>query len=152
VGQDKYGSDGKGRVMLARARVAARLPAQDLERARAFNAEKLGLEPAEERPDGLRYLSRSGEFAQLAFEVENIEVAVAELPRRFVVFEDYDAPGLTTVDGIADIDGNYPGKGKHERGAWFPTARATCSGSANQSPELAARSCERRIPGFLAQV
>ena len=31
--------------MLKNGRVAARLPAQDLERARAFYAEKLGLEP-----------------------------------------------------------------------------------------------------------
>jgi catechol 2,3-dioxygenase-like lactoylglutathione lyase family enzyme len=35
--------------MLSNAKVASRLPAQDLERARAFYAEKLGLEPAEER-------------------------------------------------------------------------------------------------------
>ena len=117
--------------MLARATVAARLPAQDLD-ARGFYAEKLGLEPAEERPGGLRYLFGGGEFAlfqsagmpsgehtQLAFEVEDIEVAVAELRRRGVVFEDVDAPGLTTVDGIADIDGNYPSKGTGERGAWF---------------------------------
>jgi hypothetical protein len=27
------------------------------------------------------------------------------------VFESYDFPGLTTVDGIVDIDGNYPSKG-----------------------------------------
>lgn len=44
--------------MLDKAHVATRLPAQDLERARAFYSEKLGLEPAEERPGGL--LSSSG--------------------------------------------------------------------------------------------
>jgi hypothetical protein len=32
---------------------------------------------------------------------------------------DVDAPGLETKDGIADIEGNYPSKGKGERGAWF---------------------------------
>ena len=36
-----------------------------------------------------------------------------------MVFEEVDAPGLTTVDGIADIDGNYPSKGTGERGACF---------------------------------
>jgi catechol 2,3-dioxygenase-like lactoylglutathione lyase family enzyme len=36
--------------MLADAQVSTRLPATDLERARRFYAEKLGLEPAEERP------------------------------------------------------------------------------------------------------
>lgn len=118
--------------MLDDAKVATRLPAQDLARARAFYAEKLGLEPAEERPGGLLYRLRSGEFAlfasagapsgrhtQMAFEVEDIEAAVAELRRRGVVFEEYDSPGLVTVDGIADIEGNYPSKGSAERGAWF---------------------------------
>jgi catechol 2,3-dioxygenase-like lactoylglutathione lyase family enzyme len=118
--------------MLARASVTVRLPAQNLERARRFYAEKLGLEPTEERPGGLRYRLASGEFAlfasagrpsgehtQAAFEVDDIEALVAELRARGVVFESYDAPGLTTVGGIADIAGNYPSKGKAERGAWF---------------------------------
>src|SRR5215207_11166389 len=48
---------------LAGGAVATRLPAQDLVRARRFYAEKLGLEPIEERPGGLRYRGRSGEFA-----------------------------------------------------------------------------------------
>jgi predicted enzyme related to lactoylglutathione lyase len=118
--------------MLAGAAVAGRLPAQDLGRARAFYAEKLGLEPAQERRGGLLYRLAGGEFAlfesagapsgqhtQLAFEVKDIEAVVAELRRRGVVFESYDFPGLTTVDGIVDIDGNYPSKGTGERGAWF---------------------------------
>jgi len=118
--------------MLANAKVATRLPAQDLERARAFYSEKLGLEPAEERQGGLRYRVAGGEFAifqsggepsgehtQMGFEVEDIDAAVAELRQRGVVFEEYDIPGLTTVGGIADIEGNYPSKGTGERGAWF---------------------------------
>jgi hypothetical protein len=44
---------------------------------------------------------------------------VRELRDRGVVFEEYDLPGLKTVDGIADIEGNYPSKGVGERGAWF---------------------------------
>ena len=113
--------------------VATRLPAQDLERARAFYAEKLGLEPVDERPGGLLYRVRGGEFAlfasagepsgahtQMAFEVEDIDATVAELTARGVVFEHYDGPGLVTHDGIADIDGNYPSKhARGERGAWF---------------------------------
>jgi catechol 2,3-dioxygenase-like lactoylglutathione lyase family enzyme len=117
---------------LAAAKVAARIPAQDLDRARAFYAEKLGLEPSEEREGGLRYRFANGEFAlfasagapsgahtQLAFEVDDIEATVAELRRRGVTFEEYDLPGLRTVDGIADIEGNYSSKGRGERGAWF---------------------------------
>ena len=118
--------------MLKHGRVATRLPAQDLERARAFYAEKLGLEPVEEREGGLRYVCASGEFAlfesagtasgdhtQMGWEVDDIEAAVRELRTRGVVFEEYDLPGLKTVDGIADIEGNYPSKGSGERGAWF---------------------------------
>src|SRR5919198_5371188 len=112
--------------------VASRLPAQDLARARAFYAEKLGLEPAEERPGGLRYVCAAGEFAlfesagaasgahtQMGWEVDDIEATVRELRARGVVFEEYDLPGLRTVDGIAEIRGNYPSKGIGERAVWF---------------------------------
>jgi catechol 2,3-dioxygenase-like lactoylglutathione lyase family enzyme len=118
---------------LENADVATRLPAQDLDRARAFYAEKLGLEPAEERPGGLRYQCGNGQFAlfqsagrasgdhtQMGWEVDDIESVVAELRSRGVVFEDVDLPGLRTVDGIADVEGNYPSKGGvGERAAWF---------------------------------
>src|SRR5215208_3444024 len=44
--------------------VATRIPVRDLDRARAFYSEKLGLEPAEERPGGLLYTpAGGGEFA-----------------------------------------------------------------------------------------
>jgi catechol 2,3-dioxygenase-like lactoylglutathione lyase family enzyme len=118
--------------MLSTGKIATRLPAQDLARARAFYAEKLGLEPVEERPGGLRYKCASGEFAlfesagrpsgdhtQMGWEVEDLEATVAELRARGLEFEDYDLPGLVTVDGIADIEGNYPSKGIGERGVWF---------------------------------
>jgi len=119
--------------MLEAIDVAARIPAQDLERARAFYAEKLGLEPVEERPGGLRYRCGDGWFAifqsagapsgahtQMGFEVADIEATVDELRRRGVVFEEYDVPGLSTVNGIAEVAGNYPSKGAAgERAAWF---------------------------------
>jgi catechol 2,3-dioxygenase-like lactoylglutathione lyase family enzyme len=122
----------KEAAMLSDAEVAARLPAQDLGRARDFYSEKLGLEPVEERPGGLRYLCGEGELVlfesagkpsgahtQIAFEVEDIEATVSELRDRGVVFEEYDLPGLRTENGIAEIEGNYPSKGTGERGAWF---------------------------------
>jgi|SRR5881227_688812 catechol 2,3-dioxygenase-like lactoylglutathione lyase family enzyme len=119
--------------MLKNGRTATRLPAQDLERARRFYAEKLGVEPVDERPGGLLYRSAGGDFAlfasagaspgtftQMGWEVDDIEATVRELKARGVVFEEYDLPGLRTVDGIADIEGNYPSKGATgERGAWF---------------------------------
>jgi catechol 2,3-dioxygenase-like lactoylglutathione lyase family enzyme len=119
--------------MLKRSDVAARLPAQDLERAKAFYADKLGLTPSEERPGGLRYECRSGAFSlfesagapsgghtQMAWEVDDIESTVAELRARGVVFEEYDLPGIKTFDGMAEVAGNYPSRGGiGERAAWF---------------------------------
>ena len=119
--------------MLENAKIAARLPAQDLERARAFYSEKLGLEPSEERPGGLLYRAGGcefalfesagtspGEFTQMGWEVDDIEATVTELKTRGVAFEEVDLPGLKTVDGIAEVSGNYPSKGgRGERAAWF---------------------------------
>ncbi|MFE2020042.1 VOC family protein [Streptomyces sp. NPDC059499] len=121
------------RNILARGRVATRLPAQDLDRARRFYAEQLGLEPVDERPGGLLYRCGETEFAlfestgtapgtftQMGWQVDDVETVVAELRQRGVMFEDVDVPGLRTKDGIADIDGNYPSKGaRGERAAWF---------------------------------
>jgi catechol 2,3-dioxygenase-like lactoylglutathione lyase family enzyme len=118
--------------LLAGSPVATRLPAQDLDRARSWYADKLGLDPVEERPGGLRYEcggvsfalfqsagKPSGAHTQMGWEVTDIDATVAELRSRGVVFADYQLPGLTTVDGIADVVGNYPSKGTGERGAWF---------------------------------
>ena len=119
--------------MLQQGRVAVRLPAQDLERARRFYAEKLGMEPTEERPGGLRYVCAEGKFTvyqsagaspgtftQMGWEVDDLDAVVADLRARGVTFEEYDLPGLKTVDGIADIEGNYPStNASGERAVWF---------------------------------
>ncbi|MFC8351009.1 VOC family protein [Streptomyces sp. NPDC057280] len=119
--------------ILARGRVATRLPAQDLDRARRFYSEVLGLEPVDERPGGLLYRCGGTEFAvfgstgaapgtftQMGWEVDDLDTVVAQLRERGVTFEEVDVPGLRTKDGIADIDGNYPSKGaRGERAAWF---------------------------------
>jgi catechol 2,3-dioxygenase-like lactoylglutathione lyase family enzyme len=119
--------------MLRNSKVATRLPALDLERARAFYSEKLGLDPVEERPGGLKYQTAdgvfvlfqtmgrpSGEHTQMAFEVDDIDAVVATLRERGVEFEEVDLPGLRTSDGIAEVEGNYPSSGgKGERAAWF---------------------------------
>ena len=119
--------------MLKNGRIATRIPCQNLARAREFYADKLGLEPSEERPGGLLYRCASGEFAlfqsagaspgtftQMGWEVDDIDATVAELSKRGVEFEEVDVPGLKTVDGIAEVAGNYPSKGgKGELAAWF---------------------------------
>jgi catechol 2,3-dioxygenase-like lactoylglutathione lyase family enzyme len=122
--------------------VATRLPAQDLNRARAFYADKLGLEPIEERPGGLLYRCGNGLFAlfasggspsgnhtQMGLEVANLREAVAVLRARGLVFEEYDLPGLKTIDGVAQIVGNYPSKGgKGELAAWFKDSEGNMLG------------------------
>jgi catechol 2,3-dioxygenase-like lactoylglutathione lyase family enzyme len=133
-GLDRDNGTRKGELMmLDHAHVATRLPVRDLERARAFYSEKLGLHPAEERPGGLLYRLPGGEFAlyvsasnspgtftQMAFEVDDHSAVVAELKRRGVVFDEVDMPGLHTIGGVAEVRGNYPSKGgKGERAAWF---------------------------------
>ena len=93
---------------------------------------QLDLEPSEERPGRLLYRCASGEFAlfessgtatgaftQMAWQVDDIEAAVDALSDRGVQFENYDLPDLTTTDGIATVEGNYPSKGTGERAAWF---------------------------------
>ncbi len=118
--------------MLGNHDVATRLPAQNLARAKTFYADKLGLTPADERPGGVLYRCgnskfalfasagrASGEHTQMAFEVDDIEAVVDELRSRGVEFEHVDVPGLRTVDGIAEVDGNYPSVGSGERAAWF---------------------------------
>jgi catechol 2,3-dioxygenase-like lactoylglutathione lyase family enzyme len=131
---------------LARSDVATRLPAQDLDRARRWYSEKLGLDPVEERPGGLRYQcgktyfvvfqstgKASGESTQMGWEVDDIESTVADLKSRGIEFEEVDVPGMKTVQSIADIDGNYPSKGRAERGAWFRDSEGNLLGMGQAS-------------------
>jgi predicted enzyme related to lactoylglutathione lyase len=105
--------------------VAAVLAAQDIERAKAFYSEKLGWEPSEQLgQDSVMYslhgtpvlLYQTG-FAGtarntvLAIEVEDLQAEMESLRSVGVTFEEYDMPGLTTTDGVVDLDG--------ELAAWF---------------------------------
>lgn len=109
---------------LTDASAAVRLPAQDLDRARAWYAAKLGLEPIERREGGLRYErggtsfvlfastgKPSGTHTQMSFTVADIETVSAELRAR----------GVTLLEeGITDVEGHYPSTGAiGERAIWF---------------------------------
>jgi catechol 2,3-dioxygenase-like lactoylglutathione lyase family enzyme len=111
--------------MLADCPIQATLPAADLERARRFYAEKLGLMPESEWADGLFYRCGAnttflvfpsqgqalGAHTQMAWITNDIEAEVAALKARGVVFEEYDTPNLKTVNSVARL-----AQGK---GAWF---------------------------------
>lgn len=110
---------------LGQAQVYATLPAVDLDRARRFYSQTLGLEPVEDTSDGLTYElgqgsrfllfasagKASGDHTQIAFSTADVAETVEELRSRGVQFEEYDLPGLKTVNGVADMDGR--------RSAWF---------------------------------
>ncbi len=103
---------------------AATLPVSDVEAARSFYTETLGLEFLEENPGGMylqagssRIFVYPSEFAgtnqatAVGFDVDDIAAAVAELRGKGVTFEEYDVPGLKTENGIAELEG--------EKAAWF---------------------------------
>ena len=98
----------------------------DLEAARGFYPDTLGLELAREDPDD-RLVFRAGNGSQIAvtkstvgtkdtqtqcaWRVPDIRAAVAELRSRGVRIEEYEAPDPVTTDGIADMG--------HSWAAWF---------------------------------
>jgi catechol 2,3-dioxygenase-like lactoylglutathione lyase family enzyme len=103
---------------------AATLPVSDIDRAREFYEKTLGLNAQEESPGGIFYevgdsllfvypsqFAGTNQATAASFLVDDLESTVKELRDLGVTFEEYDMPGLKTVDGIADIEG--------ERGAWF---------------------------------
>ncbi|WP_345703259.1 VOC family protein, partial [Pseudonocardia eucalypti] len=129
------GHDGGGSWMggpLGSARAITKIPVRDLERARRFYRDRLGLDPVEERAGGLRYVCGTTEFhlfrssgtasgasTQIGFEVDDIDAVVAELRARGVRFEAFDISGFEVEHDIVTVPNNYPSKGSGERGAFF---------------------------------
>ena len=117
---------------LSNAHAVTKLPAQDLDRARRFYRDKLGLEPVEEREGGLRYICAGTEFhlfsssgaasgasTQMGFEVSDLEAVIEDLRRRGVMFEAVDVPGFERHGEMVVVPSNYPSKGSGELGAFF---------------------------------
>jgi len=111
--------------MLINAPVHPTLPVVDLNRAKKFYQEKLGLKVIMEDPspgavlqagDGtFLYIFQRGatkaDHTAASFTVKDVEATVKELKAKGVVFEDIDTPGFKTVDGIATMG--------ELKGAWF---------------------------------
>ena len=111
--------------MLKDSPIVPYIPAADVARARAFYEGKVGLVAREEIAGGVVYECGAGSWvflyptggagtskaSQLFWQVGDVEAEVAELKTRGVVFEDYDSPGLKTVNGIMTAGSN--------KAAWF---------------------------------
>jgi catechol 2,3-dioxygenase-like lactoylglutathione lyase family enzyme len=106
--------------MLNDSKVTANVPASDLERARTFYADVLGLTPADENPGGLVYTTRGGttfflyetEYAGQAghtiaqWHVDNVADEVKNLKDKGLQFEHYDnMPGVAWEGDIAKLEG-----------------------------------------------
>ena len=105
--------------MLNDSKVTANVPAADLERARSFYADKLGLTPADENPGGLVYTTSGGttfflyqtEYAGTAghtiaqWHVGSVADEVRDLKAKGIEFEHYDMPGVTWDGDVATLEG-----------------------------------------------
>lgn len=112
--------------MLKDLEIIAVLPAKDIDRARTFYRDVLGLEPADALDEeNLMYRCGKGtafllyrtdnagtaKNTQMGWATDDIEAEVRDLRGRGVVFEEYDFPGLKTENGIASMPVG--------KGAWF---------------------------------
>lgn len=116
--------------MISNSKITPTLPVVDLNRAKRFYHETLGLKISTE--DNMGVLFESGDCSMLyiykrgptkadhtvvSFEVEDIDSEVRDLRRKGIEFEEYDISdmGLKTVNGIA----TYRGEEYEEKTAWF---------------------------------
>jgi len=111
--------------MLQDAPMYSYIPAQDVDRARRFYEEKVGLKASLEVAGGVVYRFGKGtacflykspnagtsRASQAFWEVEDIEREVADLKRRGVHFERYEGMQNVDADGISTEGG--------ARAAWF---------------------------------
>jgi catechol 2,3-dioxygenase-like lactoylglutathione lyase family enzyme len=110
------------------------LLAPDLDASRDFYRDKIGLQIVTESPNAVTFKCGSGnqlavskstlgtadEQTQAAWRVTDLEEEIAILRSRGVEIQEYDLPGLKTVDGIADIG--------FARMAWFIDPGKNCVG------------------------
>jgi catechol-2,3-dioxygenase len=120
--------------MLEDAKITAVIPVSDLGKARTFYEKMLGLRPQEvhEAEGEVQYVlngtallvykteAAQGEATKAVFIVDDLAKEMDDLRNHGVVFEDFDLPGLKTVNGVfeapqgkgawfKDLDGNYVG-------------------------------------------
>src|SRR2546426_8933794 len=124
--------------MLGTAPIRAYIPASNLQRARKFYEQTLGLEPGEQYGGGV--IDRCGgteaflyqtpnagtsKASQAFWQVADVEAEVAELKASGVVFEEYDMPGIKMQNSIATGGG--------AKTAWFKDSEGNIM-AGNQPP------------------
>ena len=107
------------RSMIATAPLHAVLPASDIARAERFYTDTLGLE-IEKMSDAGGFMVHAGEGCAMfvyetsatagtathaMFMVDELDAVMSDLRDHGVVFEEYDMPGLKTVDGVSTTGG-----------------------------------------------
>jgi catechol 2,3-dioxygenase-like lactoylglutathione lyase family enzyme len=105
--------------MLGKRNAVANLAVKDLDRARAFYTEKLGLEQVDNEGDELVVLKSgdtmlnvyrsdfagTNEATAVTWEVDDIDAEVASLKGKGIFFEHYDMPGLALEGDVHVGDG-----------------------------------------------
>ncbi len=100
--------------MLSSAPIRAYIPASNIQRARRFYEQIVGLQPVAEYAGGVIYICGGAEVfmyptpnagtskaSQAFWQVEDVDAEVTDLKARGVVFEEYSMPGLKTKNSIA---------------------------------------------------
>jgi len=114
--------------------VQATIPAADIDRAMRWYEEKLGFNPVSRIEGGAMYEAGGGTHfflyptthaglapqTVMSFMTPDVDTEVRDLKARGVVFEEYDLPGIKTVDSIATIGST--------RGAWFKDSEGNIIG------------------------
>jgi predicted enzyme related to lactoylglutathione lyase len=110
--------------MLSDSPIAAIIPVSDMSRAKQFYTETLGLSLTKESPEDTRFetggttiglyetpYGGKAEHTLASWKVDDLDTEMSTLRSKGVTFEEYDLPGIKTVDGVVESD--------TMRGAWF---------------------------------
>ena len=111
--------------MLSDASVTTMLPVKEMDRARAFYEGCLGLQPGGFKTDSKFVYTVGGstlalfpkpegtkaDHTAISFRVDDIAASIEAMKRAGVTFEDYDFPGLKTVNHVCVLGA--------EKAAWF---------------------------------
>lgn len=115
------------------------IAASDLSRARRFWHDVLGRDPVHSDDGGDIYdvggvavhvyetsYAGTAQNTVMSFITDDLDRDMVAMREKGVVFHDYDFPGLTTVDGVAEIYG--------ERAAWFSDSEGNIMAIEEPSP------------------